>query len=163
MQLFSVGHSNASIDGFIELLRRHRVDLLVDTRSKPYSRYNPHFSREPLKQSLNEEGIEYVFLGQQLGGKPEDEAFYFQSGKVDYQRLAETPFYQDGLRRLVKRGAQRLVAFMCSEGDYKHCHRYWLITRTLVERGVEVEHILHSGEVVKSQAAEFEPEQPSLF
>lgn len=163
MTLFSIGHSNAGIQTFIELLRQHRVDLLVDTRSKPYSRYNPHFSREPLKQSLNEEGIEYVFLGQQLGGKPEDEAFYFQSGKVDYQRRAETPFYQDGLRRLVELAAHRRIAFMCSEGDYKHCHRYWLITRTLVERGIEVEHILHSGEVVKSQAAEFEPEQPNLF
>lgn len=163
MPLFSVGHSNASIDDFIELLRQHRIDLLVDTRSKPYSRYNPHFSREPLKQSLNEEGIEYAFLGQQLGGKPEDEAFYFQSGKVDYQRLAETPFYQDGLRRLIELGEQRRVAFMCSEADYKHCHRYWLITRTLIERGVEVAHILHSGEVIASETAEFEPEQPSLF
>nr|MDQ3013263.1 DUF488 domain-containing protein [Acidobacteriota bacterium] len=157
------GHSNASIDSFSELLRQHRIDLLVDTRSKPYSRYNPHFSREPLKQSLNEDGIEYVFLGQQLGGKPEDEAFYFESGKVDYQRLAETQFYQDGLRRLIELGERRRVAFMCSEADYKHCHRYWLITRTLVARGVEVAHIIHSGEVVKSQAAEFEPKQPSLF
>lgn len=163
MPLFSIGHSNASIESFIELLRRHEIDLLVDTRSKPYSRYNPHFSRETLKQSLQENGVEYSYLGDQIGGKPEGEAFYFQSGKVDYDRLAEAPFYLAGIERLIALGQDRRVAFMCAEADYKHCHRYWLITRTLVGRGIEVKHILHSGGMVKSAAAEFEPAQPSLF
>jgi uncharacterized protein (DUF488 family) len=163
MPLFSIGHSSASIEDFIELLRRHGIDVLVDTRSKPYSRYNPHFSREPLKQSLNEQGMAYVFLGDRIGGKPEDETFYFQSGKVDYERLAESPFYLAGIERLIALAQDQRAAFMCAEADYKHCHRYWLITRTLVGRGIEVQHILHSGEAVKSDATEFEPEQPSLF
>lgn len=163
MPLFSVGHSNASIEDFIELLQRHKIDLLVDTRSKPFSRYNPHFSRDALKQSLLDNGIEYAFLGDQIGGKPEGEFFYFQSGKVDYALLAEAPFYLAGIERLIAMGQDRRIAFMCAEADYKHCHRYWLITRTLVGRGIEVQHILHSGEVVKSTVAEFEPEQPSLF
>ncbi len=163
MALFSIGHSNSSLDSFIGLLRRHEIDLLVDTRSKPYSRYNPHFSRDALKQSLQENGIEYAFLGDRIGGKPENESFYFQSGKVDYAQLAEAPFYLAGIERLIALAEDRSVAFMCAEADYKHCHRYWLITRTLVGRGIEVQHILHSGEVVKSTVAEFEPEQPSLF
>ena len=163
MPLFSIGHSNAGIDDFIELLRRNEIDLLVDTRSKPYSRYNPHFSREPLKQALNEHQIDYVFLGDRIGGKPEGEAFYFQSGKVDYDRVAEAPFYLAGLEQLIALAETRRVAFMCAEADYKHCHRYWLITRSLVGRGIRVQHLLHSGEIVKSAANEFEPEQPSLF
>lgn len=163
MNLFSIGHSNASITDFLALLRRYGIVLLVDTRSKPYSRYNPHFSREPLEQALQKQGIEYVFMGQELGGRPEAEEFYFQSGKVDYEQLAAAPFYQVGIDRLLELGAARRVAFMCSEGDYKRCHRYWLITRTLVERGIAVEHILHSGETTQSAASEFEPEQPSLF
>jgi uncharacterized protein (DUF488 family) len=52
---------------------------------------------------------------------------------------------------------------MCAEADYKSCHRYWLITRTLTQRGIEVRHILHSGDAVVSEASEFEPAQPSLF
>jgi uncharacterized protein (DUF488 family) len=56
-----------------------------------------------------------------------------------------------------------LYTFMCSEGDYKKCHRYWLITRTLVERGITVKHILHSGVMTQSQASEFELHQPNLF
>lgn len=163
MTLYSIGHSNVSIDDFLVLLQRHEIDLLVDTRSKPYSRYNPHFSREPLKQSLNEQGIEYVFLGDRIGGKPEGEDFYLQNGKVDYERVAAAPFYLSGIERLISLAQDRRVAFMCAEAHYKHCHRYWLITRTLVERGIEVKHILHTGEIFGSDAAEFQPAQPSLF
>lgn len=163
MKLFSIGHSNASIENFVELLRRHEIELLVDTRSQPYSRYTTHFSREALKQSLIENGIEYSYLGRQIGGRPEGEEFYFQSGKVDYDLVAESEIYLAGIEQLLKLAEQHRVAFMCAEADYKHCHRYWLITRTLTGRGVEVEHILHSGEVVKSTAAEFQPAQPSLF
>jgi len=163
MKLFSIGHSNATIEAFLNLLRRHEIAVLVDTRSQPYSRYNPHFSREALKQSVNEHGIEYVYLGHSIGGRPEGEQFYFQSGKVNYDAVAESPDYLAGIDELLALAERRRVAFMCSEADYKHCHRYWLITRTLTQRGVEVEHILHSGDCVKSTAAEFEPAQPSLF
>lgn len=163
MTFYSIGHSNANIEVFIDLLQKREIDLLVDVRSKPYSRYNPHFSRDTLKQSLNEQGIEYVFLGNLIGGKPESEEFYFQNGKVDYERLGCAPFYLNGIEKLIVLGQQKRTAFMCAEADYKHCHRYWLITRTLVERGIEVQHILHTGEVVGSAAAEFQPAQPSLF
>jgi len=163
MSLYSIGHSNASLESFVELLRRHQIDLLVDARSKPYSRYNPHFRREPLTQSLNEHGIEYVFMGQMLGGKPEDAAYYFESGKVNFERLAEARFFQQGIERLIALGQDRRAAFMCAEADYKHCHRYWLITRTLIRRNVGVKHILHSGDLIASEAAEFEADQLSLF
>lgn len=163
MKLFSIGHSNATIDFFLDLLRRHEIAVLVDTRSQPYSRYNPHFSREALKQSVIQHGIEYVYLGNRIGGRPEGEEFYFQSGKVDYDAVAESPEYLAGIDQLLALAQCRRVAFLCSEADYKHCHRYWLITKTLTRRGIEVEHILHSGESVKSLAAEFEPAQPSLF
>jgi uncharacterized protein (DUF488 family) len=163
MSLYSIGHSNASIESFLALLRRHEVDLLVDTRSKPYSRYNPQFRREPLKRSLSGNGIKYVFMGQALGGRPENAAYYFESGKVNYERLAEARFFQQGIERLIALGQDHCAAFMCAEADYKHCHRYWLITRTLMRREVEVKHILHSGEVLTSESAEFESDQLSLF
>ncbi len=163
MKLFSIGHSNASLDAFIELLRRYEIVALVDTRSQPYSRYNQHFSRERLKRSLEEAGVEYVYLGREIGGRPEDPALYSQSGKVDYELVAQSPLYLAGIERLLALASDRLVAFMCAEADYKSCHRYWLITRTLIERGIEVRHILHSGDSVVSDASDFEPAQPSLF
>jgi uncharacterized protein (DUF488 family) len=163
MTLFSIGHSNAELNAFLDLLRRHEIATLVDTRSMPYSRYNQHFSREPLRQSIEAAGIQYVYLGKEIGGRPEDPALYFPNGKVDYEQVAQTSLYQAGIERLLALASDRRLAFMCAEADYKSCHRYWLITRTLLERGVEVQHILHSSDVVVSQASDFEPAQPSLF
>ncbi len=163
MTLFSIGHSNADIHAFIDLLRRYEIAALVDTRSQPYSRYNQHFSRESLKRSLEEAGIEYFYMGKELGGRPEDPALYFPNGKVDYDLVAQSSLYLAGVERLLALADGRRVAFMCAEADYKSCHRYWLITRTLTRRGIEVRHILHSGDSVVSDASEFEPAQPTLF
>jgi len=163
MKLFSIGHSNAEIGAFIDLLRHYEIAALVDTRSQPYSRYNQHFSREHLKRSIEAAGIDYLYLGRELGGRPEDPAFYFKNGKVDYDLVAQSPLYLAGIEQLLELASERRVAFMCAEADYLNCHRYRLITRTLVGRGIEVLHILHSGESIVSKAAEFEPAQPSLF
>lgn len=163
MTLYSIGHSNIDLGTFLGLLARYRIELLVDTRSRPYSRYAPQFNRESLKSSLAEAQITYLFMGEQLGGRPSNQEYYFQSGKVDYERLATAPFYLAGIDRLLSLAAECRLAFMCSEADYKKCHRYWLITRTLLSRGVEVNHILHSGELISSTQPEFEPAQPSLF
>lgn len=163
MELFSIGHSNAEINAFIDLLRRYEIVALVDTRSRPYSRYNQHFSREHLKHSLEEARIEYFYMGKELGGRPEDPAFYFQNGKVDYDLISQSSLYLAGIERLLAMASDRRMAFMCAEADYRSCHRFWLITRTLVKRGIEVRHILHSGDAVVSDASEFEPAQPSLF
>jgi uncharacterized protein (DUF488 family) len=163
MTLYSIGHSNADIRAFIDLLRRYEISALVDTRSQPYSRYNQHFNREHLKYSIEEAGIEYFYLGKELGGRPEDPALYFPNGRVDYDLVAQSSLYLAGIERLLALAVDRRVAFMCAEADYKNCHRYRLITRTLVERGIEVQHILHSGDAVVSEASDFEPAQPSLF
>ncbi len=163
MTLYTVGHSNTEIGAFLDLLRRHAIELLVDTRSQPYSRYSPQFNREALKQALAEAAIAYAYLGAQLGGRPADSIYYFANGKVNYDALAQAPFYLAGIEQLLALAAECRVAFLCSEADYKHCHRYWLITRTLVARGIAVEHILPTGETAASTAAEFVPEQPSLF
>src|SRR5215470_7276003 len=163
MILYSIGHSNADISAFVDLLRRYEISALVDTRSQPYSRFNQHFSRENLKYSIEESGIEYFYLGKELGGRPEDPALYFANGKVDYDLVAQSSLYLAGIERLLTLASDRCVAFMCAEADYRSCHRYRLITRTLTQRGIRVRHILHSGDSVVSESSEFEPAQPSLF
>ena len=163
MTLHTIGHSNLEIEAFVALLRQHAIELLVDTRTQPYSRYTPHFNREPLQHQLAQHDIAYLHLGAELGGRPTGSAYYFANGKVDYDLLATAPFYLTGIERLLALAEETRTAFMCSEADYKHCHRYWLITRTLVERGIAVEHILPSGETIASSANEFVPEQPTLF
>lgn len=162
-QLFSIGHSNASIEKFLALLKQHEIGLLADVRSQPYSRYNPHFGREALKQAVMAKDIKYVFLGDRIGGKPANADLILPNGKVDYEKLSATEVFQSGIDQLLELAESHKVSFMCAEADYKHCHRYWLITRTLVQRGINVQHILHTGEIVRSTATEFKSAQPSLF
>lgn len=163
MTLYSIGHSNVEIGVLLGLLRQHGIETLVDTRSQPYSRYSPQFSRDQLRAALKEAGIGYEFMGESIGGRPPGSEFYLPSGKVDYELLAQAPFYLSGIERLIELGSEARVAFMCSEADYQHCHRYHLITRTLVGQGIEVRHITPTGELIASTREEFEPAQPSLF
>jgi uncharacterized protein (DUF488 family) len=145
MTIYTIGHSNIAIARFIDLLRSYTIQVLVDTRSQPYSRYAPQFNRESLKTAMEHAGIAYIHLGDQLGGRPRGARYYLATGAVDYDQLAEAPFYREGIERLKREATGRCLAIMCSEADYKNCHRYNLITRSLAKEGIEVHHILHSG------------------
>ena len=157
MTIYTIGHSNVKFEPFLALLRQHQIDLLVDTRSRPYSRFCPHFNRTHLKTSLQQAGIEYRYLGDRLGGRPADATFYRADGNVDYERLAQASFYREGLESLKEAAARARAAIMCAEADYRKCHRHWLITHSLAAEGVEVLHILHSGELVQVKLDEFAP------
>lgn len=163
MKLYSIGHSNVDTEGFLNLLRRYDIETLVDTRSQPYSRFSPQFNKDALKRAVVEAGAEYIAMGDQLGGRPEGEEYYLATGKADYDAMESSSFYREGIERLLALAQNRRIALLCSEADFKKCHRYNLITRTLVRRGVEVSHILHTGEVVDSDWRDFEPSQLSLF
>lgn len=127
-EVFTVGHSTHSVEHFIGLLKQHDVAAIADVRSKPYSRMNPQFNRDDLKETLGERGIAYVFLGKELGARSEDQACY-HAGKVRYDLLAQTDLFNRGLER-VREGARSLVlALMCAEKDPLACHRTILIAR----------------------------------
>jgi uncharacterized protein (DUF488 family) len=141
MRLFTIGHSNMSIEAFLELLHRHGVEVLVDVRTAPYSRFCPQFNGPELRQAAEASGLGYRFAGQALGGKPPDEALRGEEGTPDYDKIAATELYEEGLRGLEELAAACSVAIMCSEADPARCHREKLIARSLRGRGVEVQHI----------------------
>lgn len=143
--VFTVGHSNHSPEAFIKLLQRHNVEEVADVRSAPYSRYIPHFNHEPLNGILENVGIGYTFLGETLGGRPADRSCYDADGRVQYERVADTDPFDDGIRRIIRGTEERRLALMCTEKEPLECHRTLLIARTLTERGVAVAHILADG------------------
>ena len=95
--VFTIGHSNHEPGAFAALLRQHGVDVVVDVRSAPYSRYLPHFNKEFLEETLRRAGIGYVFKGQELGGQPAERALYDDGGRVSYERLADTAAFKEGM------------------------------------------------------------------
>jgi len=139
--LFSVGHSNKTIDHFVDLLRAQAVDVVIDVRSHPYSRFAPHFNREPLKETLARSGMRYGFLGRELGGRPAGDEYYDDEGHVLYGRVAQTPLFLSGIDRLESGLEQFRLAMMCSEEDPTDCHRRLLVARVLEECGIAVVHL----------------------
>lgn len=150
--LFTLGHSNRTLEEILQILRDNSITAIGDVRSSPYSRYTPQFNREPLSNYLKSNGIDYVFLGKELGGRPEDPNCY-QDGKVQYQEVANTKLFHQGIERL-KNGLQsHRIGIMCAERDPLTCHRMILVTRFLRESW-DIHHILDSQNVETNHTAE---------
>jgi len=152
VELFSIGHSTHTLETLVSLLKRYGVAEVADVRSTPYSRFNPQFNRDSLANSLVSHGIEYVFLGRELGGRPDDPACY-ENGRVRYDRVAATPVFQRGLDRVMQDATARGVAIMCAEKEPLECHRTLLVAQALGVRGVAVQHIRADGTLEDHAAA----------
>jgi uncharacterized protein (DUF488 family) len=163
ISIASIGHSNHQFGHFASLLRRHELACVVDVRSSPWSRYAPQFNREALEPSLADQGIEYAFLGAELGGRPIGDELYDDEGHVLYGAVADTPLFKAGIETLEELARDRRVAIMCSEEDPSDCHRRLLVARVLVARGVSVEHIRGDGRVQSEGELEPAATQESLF
>ena len=144
-RIFTVGHSNHSLEDFLALLSKHCVTAVADVRSVPWSRYNSHFNREALAAALRAEGVHYVYLGHALGGRPKDPGLYDDGGRVRYERVMQTGDFRDGVARVVGGAAKHRIALMCAEKEPLDCHRTHLVARALAAEGVEVVHILADG------------------
>lgn len=146
-RLFSIGHSNHALATFLELLLQHQIEVLVDARSHPYSRYAPHFDLSAIKDAVARIGIKYIFMGKELGGRPDGKEFYDAEGHVLYGRVAESPLFLEGIGRLETGIVKFRVALMCSEENPSACHRRLLVGRVLASRGIQLEHIRGNGKV----------------
>jgi uncharacterized protein (DUF488 family) len=122
--IFSVGHSVRGFSEFLQKLTEYDVDVLVDVRTFPRSWHCPQYNRKRLADGLNKANITYLFKGRNLGGRGENTAY------------EETI---DELVNLVRNGKR--ICLMCSEADYRKCHRHELLEPSFIKRGCKVEHI----------------------
>ena len=151
--MFTIGHSNHSLDTFLSLLGTHGVDLVTDVRSAPYSRWVPHFNKNALDAALKKAGVAYEYVGEELGGRPVDPSCYDENGQVIYGSVAKTDLFKDALDRVIRTAHERHVALMCAEKEPLECHRTLLVARALAEQGIAVEHIHADGGLESYDAA----------
>lgn len=152
--IFSIGYGNRTLKNFIEILQKNEIQLLVDVRTNPFSRFRPEFNKKAFEVTLSEFGIRYIHKPE-LGGKPKNEEFY-QNGKLDYDKLRKSIPYLQGIDYLeagLSFGYR--IGVMCSELNFHDCHRYNLIGDDMHRRGWEVLHIDKQGEL--------QPHQTGLF
>jgi|SRR5436190_9541464 len=146
MTIYTIGHSTRTIVEFIDLLKAHRIEVLVDVRSFPMSRRLPHFNRENMERSLAEAEIEYLWM-KDLGGRRKRElkdspniALRSQSFR-NYADYMLTPQFHEAIDKLLQLAAGKRIAIMCAEALYFRCHRM-LVSDFLAAHGHEVLHIL---------------------
>ena len=153
--VLTVGHSTLPYEQFLAFLMGAGVTAVADVRSAPYSRHLPHFNRETLRDGLKLDGIAYVFLGQELGGRPRDDRLLCD-GVADYEQMAKTPEFKQGIARIIQGASRHRIALMCSEQHPLDCHRCLLVGRELAKSGVSVSHILPGGQQVSHEGIEGE-------
>ena len=148
--LFTVGHSVVDFAAFLKLLRQSNITLLIDVRSRPQSARFPHFDRIELEQALPAAGIRYLFLGEELGGRPDDPKVYRSDGLVDYRARRKSSGFRMGIERVQMELEKSCVALMCAEEDPLTCHRFLMICPELTALGIEPSHIRKGG-IIESQ------------
>lgn len=161
--LYTLGHSKHSLEKFLSLLRGQgaypSILTLVDVRSNPHSRFNPHFNQKALAAELANQGIHYIFAGQALGGRPKDPLCYRPAGPgetapvVDYGLVMQRAWFLQGIDELLAAARQSPTAVLCSEADPANCHRHHLIARYLFQAHpeIDVQHILASGQLLSAR------------
>ena len=173
MRLLTIGHSNHSVEKFVRLLEDNGIELLVDVRTAPYSRYNPHFNKEQLEGALAQRDIQYAYAGRYLGGRPSDPGCYKSRvlpaegtdylHEVDYPEMMKRPWFVQAISRLLELADEQTTAIMCSEEDPAECHRHHLIAQYLMAQHpeVDVQHIRGDGTVFGARSLKVSVNKPS--
>ena len=151
--LYTIGHSNHTIEDFIILLKQHGINCAADVRSASYSRYRPQFNKDAIASELEAAGIAYMFLGKELGGRPKDLSCY-EDGCVDFRRVAKRDEFKRGIERLLADVPKYRIALMCAEKDPLQCHRTILVSRHLKKHNIHIKHILADGNIEEHTEAE---------
>lgn len=174
MRLFTIGHSNHSIEKFLSLLDENGIMILVDVRSAPYSRYNPQFNKEELESALDRHNIQYYYAGKTLGGRPTDPSCY-KSGvlpgegtdylhEVNYPEVMKRPWFLKGIASLLEILDQDVTAILCSEEDPAECHRHHLIAKHMNSAypEIKVSHIRGDGTVYSARSIMSSVDKPTV-
>jgi uncharacterized protein (DUF488 family) len=145
VKIWTVGHSTRSGEEFVEILKAHDIEVLVDVRTYPGSRRYPQFNKETLRESLGENGIDYRHeprLGGRRSARPDSHNTAWRNAQFrGYADHMETEEFKSGVRELLELAAKKRVAVMCAEAVWWRCHRS-LISDYLKAEGHEVIHIL---------------------
>lgn len=122
--IFTIGYGLKKSEEFIAKLKENKIEVLIDVRTKPFSRWNSKFSKTPLECELAKNNIKYLWKGNNLGG------------------LGENFDFDTTINQVVELSSSTGLVVMCTECDYRKCHRYTVLTPSFESRGAKVQHIL---------------------
>jgi uncharacterized protein (DUF488 family) len=143
--IWTIGHSTRSLEDFISILRSLDIHVLIDIRTFPGSRRYPHFNKETLSKSLNENHIEYIHM-LALGGrrKPLPDSIntsWRHSSFRGYADHMQSDEFKDAINEVQQIAEKKRLVYMCSEAMWWKCHRS-LVSDYLKVKGWNVQHII---------------------
>ena len=143
MEIYTIGHSNYTVERLIDMLRYYHIDCVVDIRGTPYSKYNVQFDKETIRETLTKEGFIYIYMAKELAAKRENKISYYDEGYSDFERVVLEEEFKKGIERL-KAGCEKgyRIALLGAMQDPIRCHRSILVGRALRDNGFHVRHIL---------------------
>ena len=132
----------------MNLLTDKKIEVLVDVRSNPNSRWAAFADRDSINEILESVRIHYIYLGDVLGGRPSDSDSYDnRTGRVDYQVIQREEYFKRGINRILGGLKRYRVCIMCAEENPTSCHRNLLVAESLRKAGVQVFHIRGDGSI----------------
>jgi uncharacterized protein (DUF488 family) len=147
-ELFTVGHSQHTLEYFMDLLKKQGVNYVLDVRSTPYSKYAEQFNRENVCNLLQRANITYSFMGKYFGARPEDKLLYNDDGYLDFEKVTQSEKFNVGIKSVLLGLEQgNNIALMCTEKDPLDCHRAIMVARAFNLEGIKVKHILSNGNI----------------
>ena len=142
INIYTIGHSNYSMERFIEMLRKYKIDVVVDIRGTPYSKYNTQYNKEALYNSLKELDFKYIYMGREFAAQRDNKLIYTWEGYSDFEKVINEPSFINGIERLKKGLAKGYrIVLLGAKQDPVNCHRFALVGRELYKRGFDVKHI----------------------
>lgn len=148
MDIYTIGHSTHSQEEFISILEIYNIEILVDIRSYPGSRYVPHFNKENMEKWIPDNNIKYIHMPE-LGGRRKaikeiDKSLingWRQLAFRNYAGYSLTDEYNEGIDKLISMAKKERLCYMCAESLPWRCHRL-IVSNTLVLKGINVYHIM---------------------
>lgn len=155
MEVFTIGHSNYSIERLIDMLRYYNINCVVDIRGIPYSKYNIQFDKETIKYTLTKEGFIYIYMAQEFAANRENKVSYNKEGYSDFEKVIYEEDFINGIERL-KKGVTKgyRIALLGAMQDPIRCHRSILVGRELLNHGFVVKHILDDYSIASQKQLE---------
>ena len=150
--IYTIGHSNHPPETFVRLLTQAEIEVLVDIRSNPGSQWASYANPRDLERILRAVGIQYIYLGDMLGGHPDDpECYKPQTGKADYKAMQNKELFKQGINKLLEVMKTYRICVMCAEEDPSTCHRNLLVGDDLRQKGVQILHIRGTGQIQRDE------------
>ena len=155
MDIYTIGHSNYSIERLIEMLKYFGIDCVVDIRGTPYSKYNVQFDKETIRYTLSKAGFIYIYMAKELAAKRINKESYNEEGYSDFEKVIKEKEFLEGIERL-KNGCNKgyNIVLLGAMQEPIRCHRSILVGKALRKHGFNVKHILDDYSIASQEDIE---------